>query len=97
MSSQRPDDAARAEIRAYLRMHPELTLHEIVATVMRDQPPDDLDFRLMVSEAWASADGDVDKFWALLEEQHPEAAEALKDVVLIPMIIEIAREERAPG
>jgi hypothetical protein len=97
MSSEPQDDAARAEIRAYLRRHPEVTLHEIVATVMRDQPPDDLDFRPMVSEAWAVAGGDVDQFWALLEEQHPEAAEALKNVVLLPMIIEIAREERAPG
>ena len=97
MSSESADDAARAEIRAYLRRHPEVTLQEIVATVMRDQPPDDLDFRSMVSEAWATAAGDVDAFWALLEEQHPEAAEALKDVVLVPMIIEVAREERAPG
>ena len=97
MSLEPPDDAARAEIRAYLRLHPEVTLHEIVATVMRDQPPDDLDFRSMVSEAWAAAGGDVDEFWAVLEEQHPEAAEALKDVVLVPMIIEIARQERAPG
>lgn len=97
MSSEPADDAARAEIRAYLRRHPEVTLQEIVATVMRDQPPDDLDFRSMVSEAWAAAGGDVDEFWALLEAQHPEAAEALKDVVLIPMIIEVAREERAPG
>jgi hypothetical protein len=97
MSSESSDDAARAEIRAYLRNHPEVTLHEIVATVMREQPPDDLDFRPMVSEAWAAAGGDVDEFWAVLEQQHPEAAEALKDVVLIPMIIEIAREERAPG
>jgi hypothetical protein len=68
-----------------------------VATVMRNQPSDDLDFRALVSEAWAEAGGDVDRFWALLEEQHPEAAEALKDVVVVPMIIEIAREERAPG
>ena len=97
MSSEPPDDAARAEIRAYLRLHPELTLHEIVATVIRDQPPDDLDFRSMISEVWAAAGGDMDKFWAVLENQHPEAAEALKDVVLVPMIIEIARQERAPG
>ena len=97
MSSEPAEDAARAEIRAYLRGHPEVTLHEIVATVMRDQPPDDLDFRPMVSETWAAACGDVDEFWTLLEERHPEAAEALKNVVLIPMIIEIAREERAPG
>jgi len=97
MSSEPPEDAARAEIRAYLRQHPEVTLQEIVATVMRDLPSDDLDFRPMVSEAWAAAGGDVDEFWALLERQHPEAAEALKNVVLVPMIIEIAREERAPG
>ena len=84
MSSEPCDDAARAEIRAYLRQHPEVTLQEIVATVMRDQPPDDLDFRSMISEAWATAGGDVDEFWALLEDQHPEAAEALKDVVLVP-------------
>jgi hypothetical protein len=97
MSSMPSDDPARAEIRTYLRQHPEVTLHEIVATVMRNQPSDDLDFRALVSEAWAEAGGDVDRFWALLEEQHPEAAEALKDVVVVPMIIEIAREERAPG
>jgi hypothetical protein len=97
MSSELRDDGARAEIRAYLRLHPEVTLHEIVATVMREQPPDDLDFRPMVAEAWTTAGGDVDEFWVFLEEQHPEAAESLKNVVLIPMIIEIAREERAPG
>ncbi|HLZ30356.1 MAG TPA: hypothetical protein VKV73_23795 [Chloroflexota bacterium] len=97
MRSEPPDDAARAEIRAYLRLHPEVTLQEIVATVMRAQPPDDLDFRSMISEAWAAAAGDVDEFWAILEDQHPEAAEALKDVVLVPMIIDIARQERAPG
>jgi len=74
-----------------------VTLHEIVATVMRDQPPEDLDFRSTVSETWAEAGGDVAAFWALLEERHPEAAEALRDVVLVPMIIEVAREERAPG
>jgi hypothetical protein len=97
MSSEPRDDVGRAAIRAYLRRHPELTLHEIVATVLRDQPPDDLDFRPMVSQAWAAAGGDIDQFWALLEKHHPEAAEALKDEVLVPMIIEIAREERAPG
>lgn len=97
MSSEPRDDAARAEIRAYLRRHPEVTLQEIVATLLRDQPPDDLDFRSIISEAWAAAGGDVDEFWAVLEEQHPEAAEALKDVVLVPMIIEVARQERAPG
>ena len=82
---------------AYLRLHPELTLQEIVPIVMRDQTPDDLDFRPMVSEAWAAAGGDVDEFWADLDARHREAAEAVRDVVLIPMIIEIAREERAPG
>jgi hypothetical protein len=74
-----------------------VSLHEIVASVLRDQPPDVFDFRPMVSEVWAAAGGDVDEFWALLEEQHPEAADALRDVVLVPMIIEVAREERAPG
>ena len=51
----------------------------------------------MISEAWLAAGGDVDEFWVRLEKQHPEAAEALKDEVLVPMIIEVAREERAPG
>jgi hypothetical protein len=97
MISDSSDDAARAEIRAYLRLHPEVTLHEIVATVMSVQPRDDLDLKSMVSDAWAAAGGDVDEFWRLLEAQHPEAAEALKNEVLIPIIIEVAREERAPG
>jgi len=97
MSSQPPDDPARAEIRAYLRAHPEVTLHEIVATVMRDLPAHDDEFRPIVSETWAAASGDVDAFWAVLEHDHPDAAEALKATVLAPMIIEVARQERAPG
>jgi len=97
MTSETTDDPARAEIRAYFRAHPELTLHEIVATVMRDQPPDDPHFSVVVSETWAAAERDVARFWELLEEQHPGVAEALTNSVLAPMVIEVAREERAPG
>jgi hypothetical protein len=92
-----PDDAARAEIRAYLRAHPELSLREIIATVLRDLPVDEPDFRPIVSAAWAAAEGDVGAFWAGLERDHPGAAAALTDTVLVPMIIEVARQERAPG
>ena len=90
-------DAARSEIRAYLRAHPEVTLHEVIATVLRDLPPEEPDFRPLVSAAWAAADGDVQRFWTSLEHDHPEAAAALTDTVLAPMIIEVARQERAPG
>jgi hypothetical protein len=91
------DDPARAEIRAYLRAHPEVTLHEVVATVMRDLPPEEPDFRPVVAAAWAAAEGDVHKFWATLERDHPKAATSLTNTVLVPMIIEVARQERAPG
>jgi hypothetical protein len=97
MTDPEPDDAARAEIRAYLRSHPELTLQEIVATVLREQPTDVDDLAPTVSHVWAEAGGNVDAFWAVLESDYPAVAEALKNVVLVPLIIEVARQERAPG
>jgi hypothetical protein len=89
-------DPLRAEVRAYLRAHPEVSLQEVIATVLRDLPPGEPDFRPLVAATWAAADGDVQAFWTSLERDHPEAAAALTDTVLAPIIIEVAREERAP-
>ena len=89
-------DPLRAEVRAYLRAHPEGEpagghRHRPARPAARGA-----DSGRSSPRPGPPPTATFQAFWTSLERDHPEAAAALTDTVLAPIIIEVAREERAP-